>query len=1181
MNEGNRASKEDIDLENAIGDVFGQFDFGSVDKEEGTNHQLQQDQLEEQDKDQPQQPESKLEHYHTDTPLQDLPQPSQRKEIIAEPKQTLQHKDNKQAEHSQTNTTENSKPSEDELDLEDAIGDALDTVFGANHNNNNNHNNTDSNNDHQSSESDNQNDVKNAIENALGDIFTEVKTDTTTDDAADSHEKDKLTPELSTPIQQVKNSPDSTDRPTTQLEVEEPKDNLLETKTGEDLDDIIGKTILDLVTAPKDNKNEKDTDRGLNQKDKVDNLENSTIQQSVENADKIPTPDNSNENHLRTPETGPPKISTEDTNTTHEPTDEIKDKESIDKIDNNKGLTETNTSGDNTKTNLELNEEMDELDDVIGKAFQDAISKSQPTPIDASNVTDLQESKSQTTPKEKTNMSSSKVEQTVASFETESEPTNDSTELDQAIGDVFKQIINEDSSDTTKASPAPESVGDDDNMDLDAVIGDAFKSVLPTELPSKDKSLPLPPDDDDNDLENAIGEAFKSISDIKGKDRKQEEQVNDDELNAMIAQSFQKAVDISKSDSHIDNDDMENAITQAFKTAMAGTSATSQMSAREAAIRSLAVEISHQVQDHLKNDKFMPPLPFIPGLPQLDDNVLAHFQKVAYTDDDTKEQDKLKKTVSESTNSKTTQDNGGVAELENLQMNDILQNAFKMALENPQELLSDLDIDPTIQVPTTNTTSTTTFPRQVSQPQPQHIPASSLKFIPPTSNQGMQNYRKYPHQQIPEVQRSSTNTLIVKPIDKLESLENDSHKKPSLLSNPAVTSQLTSIISSLTSRINSGELSDANILQVIRQMTDVLASGGSLALFLKKPTSIQDVIVTYRDGARQKMLKSLYLTKIFLDQKLPITENEVKQKAIKLIDNIAIAFDPVGFTKFVAVEIKDEEFVGISSFLKNVLTTTSKHATTTKFSPTIINSIESVVERITQNVLLDSDNEEAVKQVSQDEELVKPITDLFSLLSGSSLFDNSFPMVVATAVSVAVTGYVYKEATGVALDTTIKAVCLILSNLFNTAPGMTFKGSANSTIGNQATKRLSDLILVGDLRRTKIDPDLGKTINNDNGKADAWNIDASSSIKIPQYRRPSALHEKSNVLHKPALTLPRSSPFISNKIGSSQSNSQPLQTSNHNNKLKRPGSFQRPSNAKPRATSLGFPKLHSTSFKYQ
>ena len=47
---------------------------------------------------------------------------------------------------------------------------------------------------------------------------------------------------------------------------------------------------------------------GSKSKDKVDNLENSTIQQSVENADKIPTPDNSNENHLRTPETGPQRF---------------------------------------------------------------------------------------------------------------------------------------------------------------------------------------------------------------------------------------------------------------------------------------------------------------------------------------------------------------------------------------------------------------------------------------------------------------------------------------------------------------------------------------------------------------------------------------------------------------------------------------------------------------------------------------------------------------------------------------------------------------------------------------------------------------------------------------------------------------------------------------------------------
>ena len=144
-----------------------------------------------------------------------------------------------------------------------------------------------------------------------------------------------------------------------------------------------------------------------------------------------------------------PKISTEDTNTTHEPTDEIKDKESIDKIDNNKGLTETNTSGDNTKTNLELNEEMDELDDVIGKLFKMQFQRVNRHPL-MHPMSQTCKSQNPKQHQKKTNMSSSKVEQTVASFETESEPTNDSTELDQAIGDVFKQIINEDSSDTTK-----------------------------------------------------------------------------------------------------------------------------------------------------------------------------------------------------------------------------------------------------------------------------------------------------------------------------------------------------------------------------------------------------------------------------------------------------------------------------------------------------------------------------------------------------------------------------------------------------------------------------------------------------------------------------------------------------------------------------------------------------------
>lgn len=1183
MNEEDKTSKEDIDLKNAIGDVFGQFDFGSIDTGQDHNHQLQQDQPEEQSKNQPQQRDSEIPHGH-------LLAPAQNEEIVAEPKQTSKEKDKIQVQNTQTEATETSKTYEDELNLEDAIGDALDNVFGTSSNNNNDINKryTDPTNDHESLNSNNQNEINHAIENALGDIFAGSKSDTTTDDAVESHEKDKPIPELSSPSRKFQESSDPTDQPSSQQKVEKPKKSLLETKSDEDedLDDIIGKTILDLVKAPKDNRNETDTQNvseipvdaeiKRQHKDQTDKCEDTTIQQNEVNTEKIPTPDKSHDNHLHKRQINSPECSTEDNVITDKPIADIKGKESTDRIDNNKGLTETTTSIGNSKTNLKMNEEVDNLDDVIGKAFEDAISKSQLTPINPCNITDQDEPSPHPTPSEKTDLPLSQVEQKLAPSETGNDPTNDSTELDQAIGDVFKEIIKEDSNGKTEKLPAPAPAADDD-MDLDAVIGDAFKSVLPNELPSKDKSLPLPPDEDEKDLESAIGEAFESISDFKETKRKQDEQVNDDELNAMIAQSFEKAVAITKPDSQTDNEDMENAITQAFKTAMASTSSSSEISAREAAIRSLAVEISHQVQDHLKNDKFMPPLPFIPGLPQLDDSVLAHFQRVANTDD-TKEQTHLRSdssqtTVSESANFK---DNGGVAELENLQMNDILQNAFKMALENPQELISDLDIDLTIQVPTA------AFPRQIPPPPPQqHKPAGRQHFVPTSSDQGLQSYRKYPHQLILEVQRPSTNTPIRKPANKSKSLENESQKKPSLLSNPAVTLQLTSIISTLTSRINSGELSDANILQVIRQMTDVLASGGSLALFLKKPTSVQDVIVTYNDSTKQKMLKSLYLTKTFFEKKMSIDEDEVKQKAIRLIDNIAVAFDPVGFRKFIAVEIKDDEFADISLLLKNVLMTTLKQEPITRFSSNTLKYIELLVDKISQNVSFESTNEETVKRVSQDEELVKPITDLFGLLSGSSLLDNLLPLAVATAVSVAGTGYIYKETSGIDLDIVIRAVCLILNNLLKTAPGITFRGNNTTTIGNQATKRLSDLILVGDLRRTKINPDIGKTTNTDSEKSESWNIDRSSSIKIPQYRRPSALHEKSNVLHKPALTLPRSSPFISNKIESSHSNSQPLQTSNHNNKLKRPGSFQRPNNAKPRATSLGFPKLHSTSFKYQ
>ncbi|RCK58940.1 hypothetical protein Cantr_07786 [Candida viswanathii] len=759
---------------------------------------------------------------------------------------------------------------------------------------------------------------------------------------------------------------------------------------------------------------------------------------------------------------------------------------------------------------------------------------------------------------------------------TEPQADVDSMDLDQAIGAAFENLIDKDSQSTPEQQQQPsEKDALDEEIDLDAAIGDAFKHVLPQQ--SKDKSLPLPPDESDNALEDAIGEAFKSLAGSANKD----DELNDDDLNAMIAQSFQQALQAPKrKGQQAKDDDMESAITQAFKSAMTDKS-TPQLTSREIAIRNLAIEISHQVQDHLKDDKFNPPLPFIPGLPQLDAGVLAHFEKEAYTED-IKEASKHENLQSAITNAMKTADSqaGGIADLEQLEMNDILQNAFKMALEQPQELLSNLELDQAIQPPS------------ISAP----IPPRRPKFAPPKPSAGP-SFKSYPRStpviapprpQPPKTTPTIPKRPVTKPTATVPTTA-EAQRKPSLLSNPAVTSQLTTVISTLTSRINSGELSDANILQVIRQMTEELASGGSLTPFLKKSTAIEDVVASYRDEARQQMLKTLQMSKIFLEKKLVESDKDENKKSVELVTTIINAFDPVGFAKSVVGEFKDDEVSSIFVFFNEVVKVFLDKCPTSRFSPTTVKSIKAIQEKIPKKDILRDQPE--VEKVSKDEKLTKPLTDLFNLLAGSSLLDNSQAMLIATAVALSVTGFVYGASTKSDNDTVINAVCKIVNDILANTPGMTLKDGATAT--SSTSKRISDLILAGDLRRTKIDTEQIKIAVDgharDTQANDSWNGHAvsTSSIRMPQYRRPSAI-DKNHIPHRPALTLPKHSPFISNKFASNTQQQQPLQVSNSNggggggvaNRLKRPGSFQRPANSKAKTTSLGFPKLYSTSLKY-
>lgn len=340
------------------------------------------------------------------------------------------------------------------------------------------------------------------------------------------------------------------------------------------------------------------------------------------------------------------------------------------------------------------------------------------------------------------------------------------------------------------------------------------------------------------------------------------------------------------------------------------------------------------------------------------------------------------------------------------------------------------------------------------------------------------------------------------------------------------------------------------------------------------------------------------MTRIFLEKKFSDINPDENKKSVDFLTTIITAFDPIGFGKSVVKEIKDDEFDTIFLFFNEVMNIFLKNCPKSRFSTETVKSIKAIQEKIPTKEIVKDQNE--VEKLSKDEKLTKPLTDLFNLLTGSSLLDSSQAMLIATVAALSVIGYVYKESTKSKTDTVINTVCHIVKGIISNTPGMTL---ADGNAANASTsKRISDLILAGDKRRTKIDPEQIKIAVDGNGRdslhrqdqqqqqKDVWNshaiATAAASIRIPQYRRPSAI-DKNNIPHKPALTLPKNSPFISNKFVSNSL--QPLQVSSNSNniigggignRLKRPGSFQRPTNAKAKTTSLGFPKLYSTSLKY-
>ncbi|RLV95550.1 hypothetical protein JA1_001095 [Spathaspora sp. JA1] len=674
--------------------------------------------------------------------------------------------------------------------------------------------------------------------------------------------------------------------------------------------------------------------------------------------------------------------------------------------------------------------EEDNLEDAIGDAFANVFAQSKETnkekPKETESVLHQEESSDKKTQEIVEPTKELPKEQPSQSSETRE---NDELELENAIGDAFKKIIPTTSTETKQDTELEDAIGDafsnifqkdnkeqptqekksDDHMDLDSAIGDAFKSILPSTKPD------TAPQDDD--LTSAIGDAFKSIS---NQEKPKTDEVNDDDLNEMISASFKQILGSDKSapstgDAPIPDTDMKDVITEAFKSAMSTTtkskksekskpskkdksnlvqnivdqidSKNSKLS--ESAIHNLAVQISHQVQDHLKDDK--PNIPLVFGLPQLDESVLEHFQNEAYAENKQGEASNPKFQTAINNALKNVMEGSskdeGVADLESLQMNDILANAFNMALEKPQELISDLEIDDTgVLVPPPVQTQAPVVQKVIPKPKgkPKRkdakvvVPGTIAKpiIVPdiPVRRSIINDVTKLPGEVDERSDEAKTKkspkkskepeegkklsiaeslalsrTILNQPrrdYSSIESIEQilrpDRTPIPSSSSMlPTVNTPLSNVLSSLTSKINQGGMSDRNIMSVIRSMTETLSAGGSLNLsqYLRPPTA-EEIISRYRDQDKKGMVSMLDVARKYL---VSTTDGENEnEKAVSLIDKVIEQFN-------VGQRNAEDDLLGnqsefISSISNSVINRIISSSPESKFTKATISKISKLKE---------------------------------------------------------------------------------------------------------------------------------------------------------------------------------------------------------------------------------------------
>lgn len=418
--------------------------------------------------------------------------------------------------------------------------------------------------------------------------------------------------------------------------------------------------------------------------------------------------------------------------------------------------------------------------------------------------------------------------------------------LDKAIGDAFSNIFHQQSEESQSTDSQQKNTAleislsaDDDNheMDLEEAIGSTFKSLLGNDLNTNETnhSSDAAHNDSGNDpvqeneieqaLESVISQAFRNTLGLRTSSIVNSSSLQDSTSNVTGSQhalsnlvpTLAKRLSIAIANHEVPSLDIasivQNVVHQMSTVSdliLAASSDSFPIS--KDLLDELALEITSKVQDY--DDKISHAnQKQITEMPQIDDNVLAHFQEEAYKDERNEQEQILKenllkqkqlqqqiqqaelqsrrlqeeksvassrisylgKTVASGMrlNSTTSQLQGNIssveslqamnrgepqdlqhsvllplrggldneaADLETLQMNDIMERALNMAMENPQALLTNVDMDYELmksvtperqQVPASTTQDSTTI--RGNQPHSDIPVASRAKETPKQS----------------------------------------------------------------------------------------------------------------------------------------------------------------------------------------------------------------------------------------------------------------------------------------------------------------------------------------------------------------------------------------------------------------------------------------------------------------